>query len=64
MLCIFNDEGGASGQIWPNPFGTRPIGPLDFVANHLKWPALRRASRLARDPMGHAEAATVILNRP
>ncbi len=37
MQRIFNDEGSVGGQIWPNPFGTKPISPLDVVAKRLKW---------------------------
>jgi hypothetical protein len=40
MQRIFNDEWSESGQIWPNPFGTKPILPLDIVANRLKWSGL------------------------
>lgn len=64
MPGIFNDEECESGRNWPNPCGTRPISPLDSVANRLKWPALRRASRLASSKMGHADATVMILNRP
>ncbi len=64
MQRIFNDEGGVSGQIRSNPFGTEPISPLDVVAKRLKWPALRRVSRLASNEMGCADATRLILNRP
>ncbi len=66
----FGDEERESGRNWPNPpfyrenGGTRPISPLDSVANRLKWPALRRASRLASSKMGHADATVMIRNRP
>ena len=36
MLGIFDDERRVSGAIWSNPFGTRPIWPLDVVAKGLK----------------------------
>ena len=64
MQRIFNDEGGVSGQIWPNPFGTKPISPLDVVAKRLKWPTLRRVPRLASSKMGCADATRLIRNRP
>jgi len=59
MPGIFDDERRISGAIWSNPFGTRPILPLDVVAKGLKWPTLRRLSRLASRQMGHANAITV-----
>ena len=52
MQRIFNDEGGVSEQIWPNPFGTRPISPLDVVAKRLKWLTLRRVPRRRRHKTG------------
>ena len=64
MQCIFDDEWRVTGPIWPNPSGTRPIWPLDVVAKGLKWPTLRRLSRLASGQMGHADAATIVNIRP
>jgi hypothetical protein len=69
MQRIFNDEWSESGQIWSNPplpeLGeTKPILPLDIVANRLKWPALRRVSRFASDKMGHADTTILNVNRP
>jgi hypothetical protein len=64
MQGIFNDEGDESGRSRSNPFGTRPISPLGGVANRLKWPALRRASRLASSKMGRADTPSLALNRP
>jgi len=64
MPGIFDDEGRETDPIWSNPFRTRPIWPLDSVAQGLKWLALRRLSRLASGQMGHADATTMILNRP
>ena len=52
------------GPILSNPFGTRPISPLDVTLSGLKGCALRRHSKLARNEMGHASAAILILNRP
>ena len=59
MPGIFDDERRVSGAIWSNPFGTRPIWPLDVVAKGLKWATLRR---LASGRMGHANAITVAVN--
>ena len=64
MPGILNDEECESGRNWPNPLGTRPISPLDSVANRLKWPALRRGSRLASGKMGHTDATVMMRNRP
>jgi len=64
MPGIFDDEGREAEPIWLNPFGTWPIWPLHSVAHGLKWPALRRHSRLASSQMGHADTTTMILNRP
>ncbi len=64
MQRIFDDEWAVTGQIWANPCGTRPLSPLDFVAKYLKWPALRRISRLARNERGHAGAAILTVHRP
>ena len=59
MATIFDDERRVSKSIWSNPAGTRPIWPLDVVAKGLKWPTLRRLSRLASSQMSHANAITV-----
>ena len=59
MPGIFDDERCVRGAIWSNPMGTRPIWPLDSVAKGLKWPTLRRLSRLARSQMGHANPITM-----
>ncbi len=64
MPGIFDDECRLRGAIWTNPEGTRPIWPLDVVAKGLKWPTLRRLSRLASSQMSRANAITMILNRP
>ena len=64
MPGIFDDEWRETGPIRPNPEGTRPMWPLDVVAKGLKWPTLRRLSRLASGRMGHANATTMNLNRP
>ncbi len=64
MPGIFDDDQRAGEAIWLNPSGTRPIWPLDSVAQGLKWPALRRLSRLASSQMSHANATSMMLNRP
>jgi len=64
MPGIFDDEQRETEPIWSNPAGTRIIWPLDVVAKGLKWPTLRRLSRLASRQMSHASTATMNLNRP
>lgn len=64
MPRIFDDKGDDSGQIWSNPFGTKSILPLGVVAEHMKWPTLRRVSRLASNKMGCAGTASLIVHRP
>jgi len=64
MQRIFDDERRITGAIWSNPCGTWSIWPLDVVAKGLKWPTLRRLSRLVSDQMGQANAATMSVNRP
>ena len=64
MPSIFDDEWRKTGPIWSNPFGTRPIWPLNIVAKGLKWATLRRPPRLVSGQMGHADAATIIVHRP
>lgn len=64
MPGIFDDEQRESGPIWSNPSGTRPIFPLDGVANCLKWPALPRNPRLASEKMGRASTATISVHGP
>ena len=64
MPGIFDDERRGTGPIWSNPRRTRPMWPLDVVAKGLKWPTLRRLSRLASGRMGHANATTITVHRP
>ncbi len=64
MPGIFDDERHETGPIWPNPLGTQPLWPLDVVAKGLKWPALRRLSRLASGQKGCAGAMTIHVHRP
>ena len=64
MLAYSTTKPREDGPILSNPEGTRSLSPLDVTLSGLKGWALRRPSKLARDKMGHASAATVILNRP
>ena len=64
MQRIFDDERRETEPIWPNPGGTQPICLLDVVAKGLKWPTLRRLSRLASRQMGYANASTITAHRP
>jgi len=64
MQRIFDDERHVTGPIWSNPEGTRPICLLDVVAKGLKWPTLRRLSRLASRQMGHATTAVMSVKGP
>ncbi len=64
MQRIFNDELSGSGQIWSNPFGTKPISLLVVVAKRLKWSTLRRVLRLASNKMGCADTASLSAHRP
>ncbi len=64
MQRIFDEERRATGPIRPNLFETRRISPLDTPMKRLKWRALRRVSCLASNKMRHADATTMILNRP
>ena len=64
MPGIFDDERRETGAIWSNPFGTRSICLLDVVAKGLKWPTLRRLSRLASRQMVHANAVTISVHWP
>ena len=64
MPGIFDDEWRETGAIWANPFGTWPICLLDVVAKGLKWPTLRRLSRLASRQMGQASTATISVTTP
>ncbi len=64
MLAYSTTKSREDGPILSNPAGTRPISLLDVTLSGLKGWALRRQSKLARNEMGHAGAATLILNRP
>ncbi len=64
MPGIFNDEHRVPGPIWPNPFGTRPLCPMDVVAKSLKWSTLPRFSRLAIGQRGRAGTASMNVDRP
>ena len=64
MLAYSTTNAREDGPIGTNPEGTRPIFPLDVTLSSLKGATLQRYSKLARDKMGHASTATLILNRP
>jgi len=64
MPGIFDDERHETGPIWPNPYRTLPLWPLDVVAKGLKWLALLRLSRLASGQRGNADTITIIIHRP
>jgi len=62
MPSIFDDECADHGQIRANPFGTWRISSLDVAVKCLKWPALLRISRLAKNEMRHA--GTLVKSSP
>ncbi len=64
MLAYSTTKPREDGPILSNPEGTRPISLLDVALSGLKGWALRHRSKLARNEMGHAGAATMTLNRP
>ncbi len=64
MLAYSTTKPREDGPILSNPSETWPILPLDVTLSGLKGWALRRHSKLARDKMDHAGAATVIVHRP
>ncbi len=64
MLAYSTTNTPEDGPILSNPFGTRPILPVDVTLSSLKGVALPRHSKLATDKMGRASTATLILNRP
>ncbi len=64
MLAYSTTNNPEDGPILSNPKRTRPILPVDVTLSDLKGVALQRHSKLARDKMGHASTATLIVNRP
>ncbi len=64
MLAYSTTKPREDGPILPNPEGTWPISLLDVTLSGLKGWGLRRRSKLARNEMGYASAATVPVNRP
>ena len=59
------DAGGKVVSTFPHPARrTRPIFPLGVTLRSLKGATLQRYSKLARDKMGHASTATLIVHRP
>jgi len=63
MLAYSTTKPREDGPILSNSSGTWPISPLDVALSGSNGWALRRPSKLARNDMGHARAATVIVNR-
>jgi len=63
MLAYSTTKPREDGPILSNPAGTRPISPLDVTLSGLKGCALRRPSKLARNEMDHAGAATITVHR-
>jgi len=64
MLAYSTTKPREDGPILANPAGTRPISLLDVTFSGLQGMTLRRHSKLARNEMGHAGAATATDNRP
>ena len=64
MLAYSTTKPREDGPTLPNPKGTRPISLLDVALSGLKGWALRHRSKRARNEMGHAGAATMLLSRP
>ena len=64
MLAYSTTNTPEGGPIGSNPFGTRPILPVDVTLSGLKGMTLLRLSKLATDKMGLASTATLMLNRP
>jgi len=60
MLGIFDDEWAGNGQIRTNPFGTRPISPLDGVVKRLKCWHYGAFADTTSDKIGHAGTAIPI----
>ncbi len=63
MLAYSTTNTPEDGPILTNPERTRPNLPVDVTLSDLKGATLQRRSKLATDKMGHASAATLILNR-
>ena len=63
MLAYSTTKRREDGPILSNPLGTRPLSPLDVTLSGLKGWALQRPSKLARNEMGHAGAATMTVRR-
>ena len=64
MLAYSTTKPLEDEPILANPEGTGLVSLLDVTLRGLKGWALRRRSMLARNEMGHADAATLIVNRP
>jgi len=64
MPSIFDDEWAGNGQIRANPFGTRPISPLDGVVKRLKCRHYGASANTTSDEIGHAGTAILSVHRP
>jgi len=64
MPGILDDEWAGNGQIRTNPFGTRPISPLDGVGNRLKCRHYGAFPNTTSDKIGHAGTAILGDHRP
>jgi len=64
MPGIFDDEWAGNGQIRANPFGTRPISPLDGVGKRLKCRHYGAFANTTRNEIGHAGTAILRVHRP
>ena len=64
MPGIFDDEWAGNGQIRINPFGTRPISPLDGVGKRLKCRHYGAFANTTRNKIGHAGTAILSVHRP
>ena len=64
MPGIFDDEWAVCGQILSNPFGTRPISPLDGVGDRLKCRHYGAFANTTSDKIGHAGTAILNNHRP
>jgi len=63
MPGIFDDEWAGNGQIRINPFGTRPISPLDGVGERLKCRHYGAFANATSDKIGHAGTAILSIRR-
>jgi len=64
MRGIFDDEWAGNGQIRANPYGKRPISPLDCVVKRLKCRHYGEFPNITSDKIGHAGTAILSVHRP